>query len=104
MSDQMMGDVFGVKASQIKKLRKVFGVAGLQPNFRNPRKGRPKAHTLAGWPKVMSAEVRDKRWKKYFAQLGRDHSDGDVRVRPTRQLARPDISHLHGLGGSSLNF
>lgn len=105
MSDEMIGAAFDCKASYVKKLRRIFGVEGLRPNFRNPRKGRPKAATLNGWPKVMAPEARDRRWAAYFKKLGRDHSDGEVRHRPSgRAMGRPDISHFHGLGGSSLHF
>jgi hypothetical protein len=105
LSDDLIGEAFGVNGSVVKKLRKVFGVAGLHRTSRSSRKGRPKAATLNGWPKVLSPEARDKRWAKYFAALGRDHGDDEVRVRPAgRALCRGDISHMHALGGSSLNF
>lgn len=104
LSDEAIGLAFDCKASVIKKLRRDFGIAGLRPNFRSPHKGRPKAETMDGWPVVMSAEQRDRRWTRYFKRLGRDHSQGDVRLKPGRTLSRPDISHLHGRGASSLDF
>lgn len=105
MSDEMIGEAFGCKSSMVKKLRRAFGVAGLRPTYRTARKGRPKAETLGGWPQVMAPDVRDKRWAAYFKKLGRDFGDDDVTIRRVgRMMGRADISHLHGLGGSSLHF
>lgn len=106
MSDDAIADMVGCNFRIIKKLRRVWGIEGMRPNFSTPNKGRPtSAEMYDDWPAVMAPDVRDRHWARYFRKLGRDHSDGEVRFKRAATLRmQPDRSHLHGLGATSLEF
>jgi hypothetical protein len=106
MSDENIAHVLGCASTTVKKLRHRWNIPGLTPNFRSPKNGRPTASEMYdGWPEVMPPAERDRHWNAYFLKMGRDHSDGEVRFRRTGVLRmRPDRSHLHALGASSLEF
>ena len=103
MSDPQIANILGVCANDIRNLRRRHKISGLAPSFR-PAVTKFEVDAN-GWPEVLDPETRDRRWKKYFARIGHDHSRDDLRFRRTsRMLSQPDSSHHHGLGATSLNF
>lgn len=106
MSDEAIAELVGCNFKVIQKLRRHFEIGGMRPHFSSPHKGKPTIVEMSdGWPEVMPPDVRDRVWARYFRKLGRNHSDGEVRVKPMDALRiQPDRSHLHGLGATSLEF
>ena len=102
-SDPQIANELGTTTNEVRNLRRRHKISGLAPSFR-PVVAKFGVDA-AGWPEVLDPETRDRRWRKYFARIGHNHSRDDLTFRRTsRVLAQPDRSHHHGLGATSLEF